>query len=278
MVIAYIRVSTQEQSYQGQRHEIELWSRQNRISVDKWVEEKVSGLRNIQERTLGKVIGKMKEGDLLVCTELSRLGRNMMMVMSILNLCSEKNIRIKSIKDKFELSDSLHSKIIAFAFSLAAEIERNLIAERTREALAAKKAEGIKLGRPCGKSRERQRYDRMRGDVFRMLDQKKTRKEIADRIGIHPNTLSRYLKEEYNPYANYLKIKSTLIFLIGPVGPSNVLFPISEKGRKDAKGRCRGYSADWRALAFEIRQNGVSSSGKVINNPLLITAVRYLII
>ena len=199
MVIAYIRVSTQEQSYQGQRHEIELWSRQNRISVDKWVEEKVSGLRNIQERTLGKVIGKMKEGDLLVCTELSRLGRNMMMVMSILNLCSEKNIRIKSIKDKFELSDSLHSKIIAFAFSLAAEIERNLIAERTREALAAKKAEGIKLGRPCGKSRERQRYDRMRGDVFRMLDQKKTRKEIADRIGIHPNTLSRYLKEEYNP-------------------------------------------------------------------------------
>ena len=161
MVIAYIRVSTQEQSYQGQRYEIETWCRQNGISVDKWVEEKVSGMRNVQVRTLGKVIGKMKEGDLLVCTELSRLGRNMMMVMSILNRCSEKNIRIRSIKDNFELSDSLQSKIIAFAFSLAAEIERNLIAERTREALAAKKAEGIKLGRPRGKSRERQRYDRM---------------------------------------------------------------------------------------------------------------------
>lgn len=196
MVIAYIRVSTQEQSYQGQRYEIETWCRQNGISVDKWVEEKVSGMRNVQDRTLGKVIGKMKEGDLLVCTELSRLGRNMMMVMSILNRCSEKNIRIRSIKDNFELSDSLQSKIIAFAFSLAAEIERNLIAERTREALAAKKAEGIKLGRPRGKSRERQRYDHMREYVLRMLEQKRPRREIAKRVGIHPNTLSRYLRED----------------------------------------------------------------------------------
>ena len=196
MVIAYIRVSTQEQSYQGQRYEIETWCRQNGISVDKWVEEKVSGMRNVQVRTLGKVIGKMKEGDLLVCTELSRLGRNMMMVMSILNRCSEKNIRIRSIKDNFELSDSLQSKIIAFAFSLAAEIERNLIAERTREALAAKKAEGIKLGRPRGKSRERQRYDHMREYVLRMLEQKRPRREIAKRVGIHPNTLSRYLRED----------------------------------------------------------------------------------
>ena len=196
MVIAYIRVSTQEQSYQGQRYEIETWCRQNGISVDKCVEEKVSGMRNVQDRTLGKVIGKMKEGDLLVCTELSRLGRNMMMVMSILNRCSEKNIRIRSIKDNFELSDSLQSKIIAFAFSLAAEIERNLIAERTREALAAKKAEGIKLGRPRGKSRERQRYDHMREYVLRMLEQKRPRREIAKRVGIHPNTLSRYLRED----------------------------------------------------------------------------------
>lgn len=196
MVIAYIRVSTQEQSYQGQRHEIDTWCRKNGISVDKWVEEKVSGMRNVQERTLGKAIGRMREGDLLVCTELSRLGRNMMMVMSILNRCSEKNVRIRSIKDNFELSDSIQSKIIAFAFSLAAEIERNLIAERTREALAAKKAVGIKLGRPCGKSRERLRYDRMREDVLQMLEQKRPRKEIAEKVGIHPNTLLRYLKED----------------------------------------------------------------------------------
>ena len=194
MVVAYIRVSTQEQSYQGQRHEIETWCHQNGISVDRWVEEKVSGMRNIQERTLGKSIGKMKEGDMLVCTELSRLGRNMMMVMSILNSCSEKKIRIRSIKDNFELSDSLQSKIIAFAFSLAAEIERNLISERTREALAARKAEGMKLGRPCGKSRQRQRFEFMQDEIRQMLAEKTPYKIIAARVGVHENTLSRYLK------------------------------------------------------------------------------------
>jgi len=196
MVFAYIRVSTPEQSYQGQRYEIETWSTQNGVTVDRWVEEKVSGMKNSRERTLGKTIGKMKAGDLLLCTELSRLGRNMMMVMSILNICREKQIRIISIKDHFELSDSLQSKIIAFAFTLAAEIERNLISERTREALAAKKAEGKKLGRPVGKSKQRQRFDRMREEVSRMREQKVPRKVIAERLGIHPNTLCRYLKED----------------------------------------------------------------------------------
>lgn len=196
MVIAYIRVSTADQSYQGQRYEIQTWSAQNGVPIDRWVEEKVSGTKSARERTLGKTLGKMKAGDLLLCTELSRLGRNMMMVMSILNLCAEKRIRIISIKDHFELADSLQSKIIAFAFSLAAEIERDLIAERTREALAAKKAEGKKLGRPSGKSWQRQRFNQMREDVFRMLEMNMPRKIIAAKIGIHPNTLLRYLKDE----------------------------------------------------------------------------------
>lgn len=196
MVFAYIRVSTQEQSYQGQRHEIETWSSKNGVSVDRWVEEKVSGTKSLQERTLGKTIVKMKKGDMLLCTELSRLGRNMMMVMSILNRCSEKGVCIKSIKDNFELSDSLQSKIIAFAFSLAAEIERNLISERTKEALAAKKAEGIKLGRPCGMTRQRLRFEQMKEEVLRMREEKVPYKIIAERVGIHKNTLSRYFKEE----------------------------------------------------------------------------------
>lgn len=195
MVFAYIRVSTQEQSYQGQRHEIETWSSKNGVSVDRWVEEKVSGTKSLQERTLGKTIVKMKKGDMLLCTELSRLGRNMMMVMSILNRCSEIGVCIKSIKDNFELSDSLQSKIIAFAFSLAAEIERNLISERTKEALAAKKAEGIKLGRPCGMTRQRLRFEQMKEEVLRMREEKVPYKIIAERVGIHKNTLSRYFKE-----------------------------------------------------------------------------------
>ncbi len=198
MTIAYIRVSTQIQTCQGQRFEIENWSVRSGISINCWVEEKVSGMKNLHERTLGRTLVKMRKGDMLVCTELSRLGRNMMMVMSILNYCSEKGIRIRSIKDNFELSETIHSKIIAFAFSLASEIERNLISQRTREALAAKKAEGKKLGRPCGKTKQRIRFEEMLDDILRMREDKLPYNIISERVGIHRNTLCRYLKEQSN--------------------------------------------------------------------------------
>ena len=150
MVVAYIRVSTEMQSYEGQCYEIERWAQAHGICVDCWEQEKVSGTLKVEKRTLGKLLKKMKKGDMLLVSELSRLGRNMLMVMSVLNVCSQKGVEIHSIKDNFELSDSLNSRIIAFAFSLAAEIERNLISQRTREALAARKLAGVKLGRPAG--------------------------------------------------------------------------------------------------------------------------------
>ena len=195
MVIAYIRVSTELQTYDGQKYEIEKWTRQRQWQVDHWVLEKVSGTRQLDKRTLGKLLRKMKSGDVLVCTELSRLGRNMMMVMSILNTCSQKGIRIYSIKDNFELSDSLNAKIIAFAFSLAAEIERNLISQRTREALAAKRAAGVKLGRPFGKSRERKRFEQKEAYIRAQLAQGVTIGSLAEELHVHRNTLSRYLNE-----------------------------------------------------------------------------------
>ena len=198
MTIAYIRVSTQIQTCQGQRFEIENWSVRSGIIINRWVEEKVSGMKNLHERTLGQTHVKMRKGDMLVCTELSRLGRNMMMVMSILNYCSEKGIQIRSIKDNFELSETIHSKIIAFAFSLASEIERNLISQRTREALAARKAEGKKLGRPCGKTKQRIRFEEMLDDILRMREDKLPYNIISERVGIHRNTLCRYLKEQSN--------------------------------------------------------------------------------
>ena len=195
MVFAYIRVSTELQSYEGQRYEIEQWIRRREWRVDRWVQEKASGTKEVKKRTLNSLLKRMKRNDVLVCTELSRLGRNMMMVMSILNTCSQKGIRIYSIKDNFELSDSLNAKIIAFAFSLAAEIERNLISQRTREALAAKKHAGIKLGRPNGKSRERRRFDEREGYIREQLDKGATIGSLAEELQMHRNTLSRYLRE-----------------------------------------------------------------------------------
>ena len=183
------------QSYEGQRFEIEKWCRNNGVVVGRWVQEKISGCKREDKRTLGELLRQMKKGDTLVCTELSRLGRNMMMVMSILNTCSQKGIGIHSIKDNFVLSDSLNSKIIAFAFSLAAEIERNLISQRTREALAAKRQAGIKLGRPPGKSKSRKAFDSQLIEIRKSLDSGSTIGAVAKGLGVHRNTLSRYLKE-----------------------------------------------------------------------------------
>ena len=194
MNYAYIRVSTELQSYEGQRFEIEKWCGRSQLTIDVWVLEKVSGTMDLKKRTLGRTLRKMHRGDFLICTELSRLGRNMMMVMSILNNCSEKGIQVRSIKDGFELSDSIQSKILAFAFSMAAEIERTLISQRTKEALAAKKAAGIKLGRPSGKSSQRKRFDSLLPEILRMREQGASFKLIAKFVGIHENTLYRYLK------------------------------------------------------------------------------------
>lgn len=198
MVYAYIRVSTEMQSYEGQRFEIENWCLKRGWKVDNWVQEKVSGTKQLKQRTLGKLLVKMCPGDTLVCTELSRLGRNMMMVMSILNTCSQKGLRVFSIKDNFELSDSLNAKIIAFAFSLAAEIERNLISQRTREALAAKKQAGVKLGRPRGSSKSLLKFHEHSSDIYARVSQGETILSIAKELHIHPNTLSRYLKTHKN--------------------------------------------------------------------------------
>ena len=196
MVIAYIRVSTELQSYEGQQYEIEQWCHRRNWEVHRWVQEKVSGAKEINRRTLGRLLKRMNRGDVLVCTELSKLGRNMMMVMGILNTCSQKGIKIYSIKDNFELSDSLNAKIIAFAFSLAAEIERNLISQRTREALAAKKQAGIKLGRPFGKSRERKRFDDREDYIRTRRNQGVSIGSLAQELKMHRNTLSRYLNEK----------------------------------------------------------------------------------
>ena len=195
-VYAYIRVSTEMQTLENQEYEIRKYCKRHGIEVTHWVTESISGTIAVEKRELGKAISSMSKGDLLISTELSRLGRNMLMIMGILNICSAKGIAIHTIKDNFDLSDSINSKIIAFAFALAAEIERNLISQRTREALAMRKMNGVKLGRPKGSSRQKAMFDKKKEEIFMMIQQGKPLAEIALVIGIHRNTLRRYLKNE----------------------------------------------------------------------------------
>lgn len=197
-IYAYIRVSTEMQTCSNQEYEIREYCKKHEYAVDKWVSESVSGTVKVERRSLGKLIKKMNKGDLLICTELSRLGRNMLMIMGILNECSSRGIAIHTIKDNFRLDDNINSKIIAFAFALAAEIERNLISQRTKEALAVRKMKGMKLGRPFGSSKKKLSFCKHREEIFTMLKNGKSISEIARDLGVHRNTLRKYLTESSN--------------------------------------------------------------------------------
>ena len=150
MIYGYIRVSSDKQTIENQRFEISNFCEKNSLTIDVWVEETISGMTRVDNRKLGKLLKKMKKSDVLICSELSRLGRNLLMIMGVLNECMNRDIQVWTIKDNYRLGSDISSKVLAFAFGLSAEIERNLISQRTREALARKKAEGVVLGRPKG--------------------------------------------------------------------------------------------------------------------------------
>ncbi len=199
MIYAYIRVSTAEQSGSSQEFEIKNWAHKQGEEITQWVSESVSGTIDPKRRKLGKLLRKMKPNDLLVCTEISRLGRSMLMIMAILDQCATRELRIHTIKDNFDLNNNINSKIIAFAFALAAEIERNLISQRTREALADRKAAGVKLGRPCGSYKKRDAVLRDIDRIHARVDAGESYSRIARDYGIHRNTLANYLKKKDLP-------------------------------------------------------------------------------
>ena len=141
MVYGYIRVSSDKQNVEVQRFEIISFCKKNSLSVDGWIQETVSGVQSINKRELGCLLHKICSGDLIICTELSRLGRSLFMIMDVLGFCLNKQCRIWTVKEGYRLGDDIQSKILAFAFSLSAEIERQLISQRTKEALAKKKSD-----------------------------------------------------------------------------------------------------------------------------------------
>lgn len=127
MTAAYLRVSSNKQTTQNQRFEIEEYAKRNGILVDEWVEEVISGTKRHSHRKLGRLIKRLRKDDTLILSELSRLSRNLMGIFSVLNVCMERGVRIIAIKERYELGNSIEAKVLAFAFALAAEIERNLI-------------------------------------------------------------------------------------------------------------------------------------------------------
>ncbi|MDX9694377.1 MAG: master DNA invertase Mpi family serine-type recombinase [Bacteroidales bacterium] len=194
MNYAYIRVSSDKQSVENQKFEVLKYCDKKKIQIDLWIEETESGTKKIASRKIGEVLKRMVSNDLLILSELSRLGRNLMDIMKILHDCMENNIKVHAIKENYELGNNINSKVLAFAFGLSAEIERNLISQRTKEALARKKSEGVKLGRPKGSLSE---YTKLSGkeDIIKELLEKKISISAISRIlGVHRLTVNSFIK------------------------------------------------------------------------------------
>lgn len=195
MIYGYIRVSTDKQTVENQRFEIERFCERQEMKVDSWIEETVSGTKEPEKRKLGRLLGKLVKGDILICAELSRLGRNLLMIMSILNECMKREIQVWTIKDNYRLGSDISSKVLAFAFGLSAEIERNLISQRTKEALARKVAEGVILGRPKGRKSSRVKLTGKDEVILGCLKAGFSQSSIARKLHVHRNTLSKYIQD-----------------------------------------------------------------------------------
>lgn len=197
MVFAYIRVSTDMQTVENQRGEIERFAKRKDLVVREWIDETISSRQPLRKRKIMQLLETMREGDVLIVAELSRMARALFELMQLLQKAMERGIKILSIKEGYELGDNITSKVMAFAFGLAAEIERSMISDRTKAGLARVKAEGRILGRPAGsKSKEPNR--KLGGKAKQIVDLLATNVSvcaIGRILGVHRLTVRAYIEE-----------------------------------------------------------------------------------
>lgn len=194
MIYGYIRTSTDKQNNENQRFEIEQFANANNITIDKWVEETISSKKSLDERKLGKLLKKIKQDDIIISSELSRLGRNLLQVMSILHHCMKIGCQVWTIKDNYKLGTDIQSKVLAFAFGLSAEIERSMISERTKRCLERLKAEGRHIGRNKGSKNKKTKLTGKADLIKTLLSQHISKIEIAKMLKVDYSTLLRFIK------------------------------------------------------------------------------------
>jgi DNA invertase Pin-like site-specific DNA recombinase len=196
MIYGYIRVSTDKQTVENQRFEIERFCSRNNLKIEQWIEETISGAKLPEKRLLGSLLAGVKKDDLIISSELSRLGRKLFMIMAILNHLMLIGVRVWTIKDNYRLGDNIQSKVLAFAFGLSAEIERNLISQRTKEALTRKRVEGAVLGRPIGKKSSRLKLSGHEKEIQLLLETRTSKSDIGRIFGVNRMTVVSFIKEK----------------------------------------------------------------------------------
>lgn len=195
MIYAYIRVSTTHQDCDNQKVGILAEAQKRGLTIDHWIiDDGISGSVDPSKRNLGKLLKRLGPGDTLIAGEISRLGRSLFMVMRMLEYCLNAGVKVYTAKDGYELDNNVQSKVLAFAFGLAAEIERTLISERTREALVLRRAQGIMLGRPVGAKTINHKLDKWRADIVRWREKGWSKAKIARKCHVVDKTLRKYMK------------------------------------------------------------------------------------
>ncbi|HFA48079.1 MAG TPA: hypothetical protein ENJ95_03565 [Bacteroidetes bacterium] len=191
-IYAYIRISKDTSDADNQRHEIA----QKFPDVDEWIEETVSGNTDASERRLGDLIERLQPGDTLAAADVSRLGRRSLDVMETCARVMKKKARLVAVKSDLELKDDIGSEVMFFALSLGARIEREMISARTKAALARRKAEGVKLGRPKGATSTNAKLAAHKDDIAKMLHNKVSKAAIARTFAVSRDTVRKFIKQE----------------------------------------------------------------------------------
>ena len=192
MIVAYLRVSTGKQNLANQQDEIRRFAESRELVITNWVTEVVSGKAKEKDRKLGRLLKRMKRGDTLIVTEISRLSRTLTDIMGIMGKCLKRGINLYTTKEKYSFDDTINSKVLCFAFGLVAEIERNLISMRTREALALRRAEGMVLGRKKGSYTKLQVLIENRTAVIEMLNEDRSIGDICRHFGLSRDTFAKF--------------------------------------------------------------------------------------
>lgn len=194
-VYGYLRVSTEDQDENSQRRGVDEFAAKNGLKIDEYViDHGLSGAKEFKDRAIGKMIKKLQSGDTVIASEISRIGRRLVLILDFIKICTEKGVCFFTVKDRYKIEDTLQSKVILTVMGLCAEIERDLIRQRTKEGLERVKASGVKLGREYGtRCRINPKCESMSAKIAEMIANGVGKNIIANKVGVSKATLYRYL-------------------------------------------------------------------------------------
>ena len=199
MIYGYLRVSTADQDENSQRRGVDEFAAKKGMKIDEYViDHGLSGAKEFKDRAIGEMINKLQKGDTVIASEISRIGRRLVLVLDFIKICTEKGVIFHTVKDRYTIEDSVQSKVILTVMGLCAEIERDLVRQRTREGLARTRAQGTILGRPVGRRTaiEKHKLYKKFGLIRDLLAEGVSHRQIAKIMKVNRNTIDKLIKEK----------------------------------------------------------------------------------